>query len=38
MFEAMASAIETELGLKLVPTKAQVDVLVIDHAEKPPPD
>jgi uncharacterized protein (TIGR03435 family) len=38
MFEAMASAIDSELGLKLVPTKAQVDVLVIDHAEKPTPD
>jgi uncharacterized protein (TIGR03435 family) len=29
------TALQQELGLKLEPTKAPVDVLVIDHAEKP---
>jgi uncharacterized protein (TIGR03435 family) len=29
------TAIQQQLGLKLVPTKAQVDVIVIDHVEKP---
>jgi uncharacterized protein (TIGR03435 family) len=29
------TAIQQQLGLKLVPTKAQVDVVVIDHVEKP---
>jgi uncharacterized protein (TIGR03435 family) len=29
------TAIQEQLGLKLVSTKAPVDVLVIDHAEKP---
>jgi uncharacterized protein (TIGR03435 family) len=29
------TAIQEQLGLKLDPTKAPVDVLVIDHVEKP---
>lgn len=29
------TALEEQLGLKLVPTKAPVDVLVIDHVERP---
>ncbi len=29
------TAIQQQLGLKLVPTKTQVDVIVIDHVEKP---
>jgi len=32
---AMLSAFQDELGLKFVSTKAPVDILVIDHAEKP---
>ena len=35
MFEAAVSAIQDELGLKLAPTRASVEILVIDHAEKP---
>jgi len=35
MFEAAVGAIQDELGLKLAPTKAPVEILVIDHAEKP---
>jgi uncharacterized protein (TIGR03435 family) len=35
MFEAAVSAIQDELGLKLAPTKGPVEILVIDHAEKP---
>ena len=31
-------ALREQLGLKLLPTKAPVDVLVIDHVEKPTPD
>jgi uncharacterized protein (TIGR03435 family) len=34
MFEATANAIQDELGLKLVPAKASVEIFVIDHAEK----
>jgi uncharacterized protein (TIGR03435 family) len=34
MFEAAANAIQEELGLKLVPSKAPVEIFVIDHAEK----
>jgi uncharacterized protein (TIGR03435 family) len=29
------TAIQEQLGLKLVPTKAMVDVMVIDKVEKP---
>jgi uncharacterized protein (TIGR03435 family) len=32
------SAVQEQLGLKLEATKAPVDVLVIDHVEKPSPD
>lgn len=35
MFEATTDAIQEELGLKLVATRAPVEILVIDHAEKP---
>jgi uncharacterized protein (TIGR03435 family) len=29
------TAVQDQLGLELVPTKAPVDVLVIDHVERP---
>jgi uncharacterized protein (TIGR03435 family) len=32
---AIIDALEEELGLKLVPKRAMVDVIVIDHAERP---
>lgn len=32
------TAIQEQLGLKLVPSKAPVDVLVIDHVERPSPN
>jgi len=35
MFQATANAIEDQLGLKLAPAKAPLEVLVIDHAERP---
>jgi uncharacterized protein (TIGR03435 family) len=31
-------ALQRQLGLKLTSTKGPVDVLVIDHVEKPTPD
>jgi uncharacterized protein (TIGR03435 family) len=34
MFQATANAIQDQLGLKLVPTKAPLEIFVIDHAEK----
>jgi uncharacterized protein (TIGR03435 family) len=35
IFEAIANAMPNELGLKLVAAKAPIEILVIDHAEKP---
>ena len=32
------TALQDELGLKLQPTKAPVDVIVIDHVEMPTPN
>jgi len=32
------TAVQEQLGLKLESTKAPVDVIVIDHVEKPTPD
>jgi len=34
----LANALEEQLGLKLVPAKGKMDVIVIDHVEKPPVD
>jgi uncharacterized protein (TIGR03435 family) len=34
-FQATAAAMEDQAGLKLTPTKAPIEVLVIDHAERP---
>jgi len=34
----LASALEEQLGVKLQSTKAPVEVLVIDHVERPTPD
>jgi uncharacterized protein (TIGR03435 family) len=35
---SLSTALEEQLGLKLDSTHASVDVLVIDHVEKPTPD
>jgi uncharacterized protein (TIGR03435 family) len=35
IFEGLVNSIEAKLGLKLVPTKARLEILVVDHAEKP---
>jgi uncharacterized protein (TIGR03435 family) len=32
------TAIQEQLGLKLTPARAPVDILVIDHVERPTPD
>jgi uncharacterized protein (TIGR03435 family) len=34
----LAAAVEQQLGLRLVPAKAKLDVLVIDKVEKVPTD
>jgi uncharacterized protein (TIGR03435 family) len=34
----LVTAIQEQLGLKLESTKGPVDVLVIDHVERPTPD
>jgi hypothetical protein len=34
-FQATVNALESQLGLKLVPTKVPIQVMVIDHAERP---
>jgi uncharacterized protein (TIGR03435 family) len=36
--DAMMDDVQEELGLKLVPRKAAVDLIVIDHAERPIPN
>jgi len=38
IYRASVDAVQDELGLTLKATKSQVDVLVIDHVEKPTPD
>ena len=35
MASAMMDAVQEQLGLKLVPRKTPVDIIVIDHAERP---
>jgi uncharacterized protein (TIGR03435 family) len=35
---SLFAAVEEQLGLKLEPRKASVDVLVIDQIERPTPD
>jgi len=35
---SLFTALEEQLGLKLVPDKGSVDVLIIDHIEKPSPN
>jgi uncharacterized protein (TIGR03435 family) len=38
MYDATVDALPRQLGLKVVPMKAQVEVLVIDRAEQPAPN
>jgi uncharacterized protein (TIGR03435 family) len=35
IYDATVNALQDQLGLQLVPTKAPVQILVIDHAERP---
>jgi uncharacterized protein (TIGR03435 family) len=35
ILESAGKAIQRQLGLKLVPARAPLEILVIDHAEKP---
>jgi uncharacterized protein (TIGR03435 family) len=35
---ALYTALEEQLGLKLEPAKGPVEVIVIDHVERPSPD
>ena len=34
----MITAVQEQLGLKLVSRRSRVDVLVVEHLEKPSPD
>jgi Protein of unknown function (DUF3738) len=38
IYRASIDAVQDELGLKLIPMKSPIDVLVIDHVENPTPD
>jgi uncharacterized protein (TIGR03435 family) len=35
---SLTSAVEEKLGLRLVPAKDRIEVLVIDHIERPTPN